>query len=69
MSRIRYHKKEKILSVRLQQKRSVESEVKDNVVIDYGPDGEVVNIDIMAINLNNFVPVRQRPALAVKTVS
>ena len=66
---IKYHKKEKILSLRLNKKRSVDSDVKDNVVIDYSADGQVVNIDIMSINLNNFVPARQLSALAVEVVA
>lgn len=66
---IKYHKKEKILSLRLLKKRSVDSDIKDNVVIDYGANGEVVNIDIMSVNLNNFVPARQLSSLAVEVVA
>ena len=67
--KIKYHKKEKILSLRLRKKRSVDSDIKDNVVIDYDADGEVVNIDIMSINLTNFIPARQLFALAVEVVA
>jgi uncharacterized protein YuzE len=56
---IKYDKKLNILSIRLSKKKSVDSEVKDNIVIDYDEKGEIVNIDIMKINLREFTEVRK----------
>lgn len=68
MPKIKYHKKEKILSLRLGEGRSVDSDIRGNVVVDYDASGRAVNIDIMSINLNDFVSARELPKLAVKTL-
>jgi len=47
------------LSIRLSKKRSVDSDVKDNIVIDYDEKGEIVNIEIMKINLNEFAKAKK----------
>ena len=47
------------LSKRLSKKRSVDSDVKDNIVIDYDEKGEIVNIEIMKINLNEFAKAKK----------
>ena len=57
--KIHYDKKSNILSIRLSKKKSVDSEVKDNIVIDYDEKGEIVNIDIMEINLREFIGARK----------
>ncbi len=64
--KIKYHKKEKILSLRLSKEKSADSDIKGNMVIDYDAKGEVVNVDIMSINLSDFVPTRQLSSLAIK---
>jgi len=51
---IKYDKKSNILSIKLSKKRSIDSDIKDNIVIDYDEKGEIVNIDIMKINLGEF---------------
>lgn len=55
---IKYDKKSNILLIRL-SKKSVDSEVKDNIVIDYDENGEIVNIEIMKINLGEFTRVKK----------
>lgn len=55
--KIRYNQEEEILSIRFKKSKSVDSDIQGNVVIDFGKNGEVINIDIMKINLNNFVSV------------
>lgn len=57
--KIHYDKKSNILSIRLSRKKSVDSDMKDNIVIDYDEKGEIVNIDIMEINLREFIRVRR----------
>lgn len=52
--KIKYDKKSNILSIKLSNKKSVDSEIKDNIVIDYDEKGEIVNIEIMKISLGEF---------------
>ena len=52
--RIKYDPKVNILSIRLSNKKSVDSDIKGNVVIDYDQTGEIVNLEIMKINLSEF---------------
>jgi len=56
---IRYDKNSKILSIRVSRKKSVDSDVRDNVVVDYDKNGEIVNIDIMKINLKEFTKIQK----------
>ena len=63
--KIVYSKKEKILSLCFSPKKSVDSEIRDNVVIDYDKKCEIVNIDIMSIHLDDFVPIRFVKALNI----
>ena len=46
--------KSNILNIRFSKKKSIDSEVKDNVVIDYDENGEIVNLEIMKIDLREF---------------
>lgn len=57
MTKIQYNPEVKILSIRLMDKKSVDSDVKDNVVIDYDKDGHIVNIDVMEVDLEDLVRV------------
>ena len=52
--KIKYDKKSNILSIRLSRKKSVDSDIKGNIVIDYDKNGEIVNIEIMKINFDEF---------------
>lgn len=54
MAKIKYDKDSKILTIRLSNKKSVDSDVRKNVVVDYDKDGEVVNVEIMNINMEEF---------------
>lgn len=55
MPKIQYDPKVRILSVRLSDEKSVDSDVQDNVVLDYDADGHLVNIDVMEVDLENLV--------------
>jgi uncharacterized protein YuzE len=57
--KIKYDPKSNILSIRLSKKKSVDSDIKGNIVIDYDEDGEIVNIEIMKINLEEFGQIKQ----------
>ena len=52
--KIKIDQEAKILSIRLSNKKSVDSEIKGNIVIDLSKNGEIVNIDIMKFSLEDF---------------
>lgn len=56
---IKYDKKSNIFSIRISERKSVDSEVKDNIVIDYDENGEIVNIEIMKISLGEFAKLQK----------
>lgn len=58
--KISYDSETEILSIRLSSKKSVDSDIYGNVVVDYGPDGQMVNVDIMNISLSEF---KREPAI------
>lgn len=47
MAKIKYNKKSKIISIKISNRRSIDSDVQDNVVVDYDKDSNITNIDIM----------------------
>lgn len=55
MPQIKYDPKVKILKIRLSRKKSVDSDIKDNIVVDYDKNGEICNIEIMKISLSEFM--------------
>ena len=59
MPKIQYHEKEKILSIRLSENKSVDSDVQNNIVIDYDKDGKVVNLEIMPVSLEEFSQTKE----------
>jgi uncharacterized protein YuzE len=61
---IKYDKETKILSIKFSKKKSVDSEVKGNMVIDYDENGEIVTIEIMKISLDEFL--RVHPEIPLK---
>lgn len=66
--KIKYNKKRSILSIRFSKNKSVNSDIQGNVVIDYGKDGNIVNIEVMNINMDNFISVKQLQKLVIEKV-
>lgn len=60
MVKVVYDKEAKILSFRLSPKKSVDSEVEDNVVIDRDKSGTIVNIDILDVGMREFRKAKSR---------
>ena len=58
MVKIAYDKKSRILSLRLSRSKSVDSDVQDNVVIDRDKKGNVVNVEIMDVDMGEFIRVQ-----------
>ena len=54
MTKISYDPEVEILTIRFSKKQSTESELWDNVVLDYDSEGHLVNIDVMDIRLEDF---------------
>jgi uncharacterized protein YuzE len=54
MVKLKYNKESRILSIKMSNKKSVDSDVQDNIVIDYDKDKNIVNIDIMDTNINEY---------------
>lgn len=52
--KISFDKDSSILSIRLSSKKSVDSEIKGHIVFDYDKNGELVNVDIMEVSLDEF---------------
>lgn len=53
-SKISYDKESQVLSLEVQKAKSVDSDIQNNVVIDYDKNGKVVRINIYAFNFDNF---------------
>jgi uncharacterized protein YuzE len=56
---IKYDRKSNILSIRLSKKKSIDSEIKNNIVIDYDKKGDIVNIEIMEVSLEEFARTKK----------
>ncbi len=71
MPNINYDSEVKTLSIKLRNKKSVDSDIKDNVVLDYDENGHIVNIDIMDIQIEDLVkstsPLYQRDDNAMRS--
>ena len=55
MPQINYNPEVKILSIKFNEENSVDSDVIDNVVLDYDKDGHIVNIDVMEVNIEDVI--------------
>lgn len=57
MQKIEYDPEVKILKIRFRPGKSVNSDVIDNLVLDYDKNGNLVNVDVMDINLEDLVGI------------
>ncbi len=53
-AKIIYDKESQVLSWQLQAGKSVDSDIDDNVVIDYGKNGKIMRINFYNFSLENF---------------
>ena len=56
MAKIYYDPEVNILSIKLLSSKSIDSDVFDDLVLDYDADGNIVNIEVMNVNLDNLLP-------------
>ena len=54
MPKIKYDPETQIVSIKMNNKKSVDSDVQNNVVIDYDINDDITNIDLMNIDINEF---------------
>ena len=54
MPKINYDQEAGILTIKVSNKKSVDSDAQKNVVVDYDKDGNIARIEIMSVNLNEF---------------
>ena len=54
MPKINYDQETEILTIKVSNKKSVDSDVQKNVVVDYDKDGNIAKIEIMSVDLNEF---------------
>ncbi|MFA5948112.1 MAG: DUF2283 domain-containing protein [Candidatus Gracilibacteria bacterium] len=55
MSEIAYDKETKILSITVNYNKIIDSDINNDLVIDYDKDGKIVNIDVLNINLEELI--------------
>lgn len=66
MTKITYDPGVRILSIRLKMTKSIDSELRENVIFDYDKDGKLVNIDIMEVNLEDLADLRTKKMLIAR---
>ncbi|MEA1936608.1 MAG: DUF2283 domain-containing protein [Patescibacteria group bacterium] len=54
MPKIYYDKEAKIMTIKISNKKSVDSDAQKNIVMDYDKNGDVTKIEMMSIDLNEF---------------
>ena len=52
--KVKYDKESRVLSFEFSGKKSVDSDIRSNAVIDYSESGEIVRINFHSFNFNNF---------------
>lgn len=53
-SKISYNKESGVLSIEVQKAKSVDSDVQDNMVVDYDKKGDIVRINLYGFSFNAF---------------
>lgn len=57
MPKIVYDSDVKILSIRFKNEKSVDSDIKDDIVLDYDSKGHIVKLDIMEVNIEDLLHI------------
>ena len=64
MPKIQYKPDVKILSIRLSDRKSVDSDIQGNAVLDYDRHGNLVNIDVLEINIEQLASIPKDKMMA-----
>jgi len=54
MPKIDYDQETNIMTIKISGKKSVDSDMQKNIVVDYDKDGNIAKIEIMNIDLSEF---------------
>lgn len=57
--RISYDKESEVLSIEVDKAKSVDSDISNNVVVDYDEQGKIVRINLYDIDFNAFRVIRK----------
>ncbi|PJC36982.1 hypothetical protein CO046_02650 [Candidatus Peregrinibacteria bacterium CG_4_9_14_0_2_um_filter_53_11] len=57
MQKLEYDPEVKILKIRFLRGKSVDSDIIGNLVLDYDKKGHLVKVDIMDVNLEDFIGI------------
>lgn len=52
--KIHYDSESQVFSIQMSQKKSADSDIQGNLVVDYDSQGKIVRINIYQINFENF---------------
>lgn len=52
--KVSYYKDSRVLVLEMKKAKSVDSEIKDNIVIDYDKKGKIVRVNVYDFSFNNF---------------
>ncbi len=64
MAKIKFDKNAGVFSIRFSEKKSIDSHIQENVVVDFDEKGNVVNIEIMDFSLTKeFEPLFKKERL------
>lgn len=58
--KIEYDKKSKVLSIEMRKGKSIDSDIYDNLVVDYDKAGNVVRVNLYGIDFSAFKEVRAK---------
>lgn len=67
MTKITYDPEVKILMIRLNKRKIADSDLHGNCVVDYDSKGDIVNIEVMDINIEDILTVnKENPLIEIK---
>jgi len=52
--KIQYDSESQVFSIQMSQKKSIDSDIQGNLVVDYDSQGKIVRINIYQVNFENF---------------
>jgi uncharacterized protein YuzE len=55
MKKIAYDPESKILTIRFKDTKSVDSDIIENLVLDYDTNGKLVKVDVMETDFESFL--------------
>lgn len=60
MAKVYYDPEVKILNISIKKGKIIDSDMQGNCVIDYDKNGDIVNIEVLEINLEEILKAKKR---------